>query len=120
MHELPQPSEPSVDVRWPRAGVAQVILAGEHDLSTADRLSKTLADTLRDCSKLVVDLRDAQFIDSSTIRALLGARTEAEVEGRDFAVVLATTPIVAKALEITGALTVLNRAQTLEQALGQL
>jgi anti-anti-sigma factor len=122
MHELPddaQRTAPSVDVRWPRPGVAQVILCGEHDLSSVDRLSETLAATLGGCSKLVVDLRETQYIDSSTIRVLVSTRKQTEAEGRHFALVLATTPIVEKTLEITGVLGILNRVQTLEEALGQ-
>jgi anti-anti-sigma factor len=120
MEEPPQPSpqiRASIDVRWPARGVAQVVLGGEHDLSTAVQLRKTLAESLAGCSKLIVDLRDTQFIDSSTIRVLVETRREAETSGRGFNVLLATTPIVERSLEITGVLPILNRVKTLEEAL---
>ena len=114
-----QPTEPSVDIRWPRQGVAQVILGGEHDLSSVDRLSTALAETLHDCSRIVVDLRDTKFIDCSTIGALVDAKASADAAGRGFNVVLATTPGVERTLQISGVLAILNRVHTLEQALGQ-
>ena len=110
-------TEPTTDIRWPRARVAQVILGGEHDLSSAEHLNGILAETLDWCSKLIVDLRGTQFIDASTIRVLLSVKGRAIASGRAFSIVLATTPIVERTLEITGVLSVLNRVHTLEQAL---
>jgi len=111
------PPEPTVEVRWPRAGIGQVVLGGEHDFSTADELDKTLSQTLGGCSGLIVDLRRTQFIDSSTIRALLSAKARAEASSRHFNIVLATMPIVERALQITGVIPALNGICTLDEAL---
>jgi anti-anti-sigma factor len=110
-------TEPTVEIRWPRPGIAQVVLGGEHDLSTVAGLKKTFSEMLPGCSKLIVDLRDTQYIDASTIGALVTARRRAEASGREFSLVLATTPIVERALEISGVLPELNRLHTVGDAL---
>jgi anti-anti-sigma factor len=108
-------SASTIDVHWPGTGVAHVVLGGEHDLSTAGRLDKTLSETLEGCLRLVVDLRDTVFIDSSTIRALLVAKGRADARARQFSVVPGKTPTVERALELTGVMPALNRIHTLEE-----
>jgi anti-anti-sigma factor len=110
-------NSPTIDVSWPRPSVARVALGGEHDLSSADRLSTVLTQTLETCSHLVVDLGSTTFIDSSTIRVLITTKGRAEAGGHRFNLLLGTSPIVERALEITGVLTALNRVHTLEAAL---
>ncbi len=110
-------SQPTMDVRWLRDGVARVVLGGEHDLDSADRLSALLTKTLERCSHLVVDLSSATFIDSSSIRILVATKSRADAGECRFSLLLGTEPIVERALEITGVLTVLNRVHTLEEAL---
>ncbi len=107
----------TMDVRWPREGVALVVLGGEHDLDSADRLSTVLADALDACSHLVVDVSTTTFIDTSTIRALIATKDRAEASERRFNLLMGTEPIVGRALEITNVLGVLNRVHTLEEAL---
>ena len=82
MQELePEASNPpTIDVRWPRAGVAHVILGGEHDLDSADRLSAVLTQMLEGGSHLIVDLGATRFIDSSTIQVLLATKGRADAE----------------------------------------
>jgi anti-sigma B factor antagonist len=68
------------EIRIERAeGVAVVVLVGEHDSFTADRLRRDIADLLGEGVPIVVDFAEATFVDSSTIGVLLGAR---EVGGR--------------------------------------
>lgn len=107
----------TTDVRWPRAGVAQVVLSGEHDLGTADQLNTDLTRTLERCTHLIVDLSSTEFIDSSTIRVLVATKRRADASHRRFNLLLGTTPIVECALEITGVLAILNRVHALEEAL---
>ena len=116
MAETNAEHEATIDIRSPRPGVAHVVLGGEHDLGSANQLKNTLSDVLATCPHLVVDLSSVEFIDSSTIHALLQAKKAAtEGEGR-FNIVLSTTPLVERALEITGVLGVLNRVHSLEEA----
>lgn len=120
MNQNPQPhspNPPTVDVRWPAAGVAQVVLGGEHDLDSAARLQALLGETLETCAHLIVDLSSTDFIDSATIRALLATKGRADATNRQFNLLVGTRPIVERVLELTGVLTVLNRAHTLEDIL---
>ena len=112
-------TSPTIDIRWPRPDVAQVVLGGEHDLATRDEIDTTLAGTLGTCSHLVVDLSTTQFIDSSTIGVLVANKKRADADGRRFNLLLGTEPVVETVLEITGVLPVLNRVHTLEEALSE-
>lgn len=108
-------AQPTIDIRWPRIGVAHIILGGEHDLSSANRLDRTLTETLGWCSRMIADLREARFIDSSTIHALVATAERARASNRVFKVVLAPTSIVERTLgtaEVT-----LPWVHTLEEAL---
>ena len=107
----------TVEVRWPRPGAAMVVLAGEHDLTSAAQLNETLSTALADCTHLIVDLSSAAFIDSSTISAIISAKKHADQLDRKFSLVLGSTPVVERVLEITRVLPSLNRVKTLDQAL---
>jgi anti-anti-sigma factor len=74
-----QPHDPPVGV---------VTLTGEHDAFSAPRLESELAVLLDDGIGVVVDLRDATFIDSQTLSALLAARLQAEEADLGFGLVL--------------------------------
>jgi anti-anti-sigma factor len=118
-HEPKASNPPTIDARWPQAGVAHVILGGEHDLDSADRLSIVLTEMLEGGSHLIVDLGATRFIDSSTIQVLLATKGRADAGRRRFNLLLGTEPIVERVLEITGVLILLNRVHTLEEALGE-
>jgi anti-anti-sigma factor len=110
-------SAPTIEIRRPRPDTALVVLSGEHDLNSAAELGKTLNLALDRCNHLIVDLSCAEFVDSSTINALINAKKHADDRECKFNLVLASTPIVERALEITGVLPSLNRVATIEQAL---
>lgn len=66
----------TVDVK--RHGGAWIVsLRGEHDLSTQPMLTDQLRGLARTGDGLVVDLRQAEFIDSTVLGALLRAYEEA-------------------------------------------
>jgi anti-anti-sigma factor len=113
------PLEPTFELLRPRPDTVQVVLGGEHDLASAPRLQKTLDDSLQSCSHLVVDLTAAEFIDSTILNVLVRTRNRAHDGGVEFTLVLASTPIVERALEISGVLPALNRVSTIEDALAQ-
>jgi anti-anti-sigma factor len=79
---------PGIVVTHDPPGVAVVSLAGEHDQYTAPKLSATLADLLAEGSRIVVDLRRAEFLDSTTAGALLVADQRATAGGSRLVVVL--------------------------------
>ena len=57
---------------------AVVALVGEHDAYSAQRLENELSVLLNANQRVVIDLRDASFIDSTTLSVLLAARRRAE------------------------------------------
>ncbi|HKC22091.1 MAG TPA: STAS domain-containing protein [Gaiellaceae bacterium] len=67
---------------------AVVALVGEHDAYSAGRLEGELAVLLEEGRRIVVDLRDTEFIDSSTLATLLAGRRKAKAAGLGFTVVL--------------------------------
>ena len=67
---------------------AVVALIGEHDAYSAERLENELSVLLNANQRVVIDLRDASFIDSTTLSVLLAARRRAEESSLGFALVL--------------------------------
>jgi len=67
---------------------AVVALVGEHDAYSAGRLEGELRVLLEEGRRIVVDLCDTEFIDSTTLAALLAARRSAAGAGLGFTVVL--------------------------------
>ena len=67
---------------------AVVALVGEHDAYSAERLDNELTALLDEGRRIVVDLRETTFIDSTTLSVLLGARRRAEQSSLGFALVL--------------------------------
>lgn len=115
--ELPQDTEPTIEVTWPESGVALVVLAGEQDMGSAPVIQGAVSDALRTCSHLVIDLSAVQFVDSSIIDLLVRTRREADDRGCDFNLVLQEGPSIERTLEICGVLPELNRVTTREAAM---
>ena len=67
---------------------AVVALVGEHDAYSSRRLESELGLLLEEGRHVAVDLRDTEFIDSTTLAVLLGARRQAEEDGLGYTVVL--------------------------------
>jgi anti-anti-sigma factor len=72
--------------REPPAAV--VTLVGEHDAYSAERLESELTILLDEGRRIVVDLRDTAFIDSTTLSVLLATRLRAEKSSLGFALLL--------------------------------
>jgi anti-sigma B factor antagonist len=95
-----QPASMSVTVA--REGADTVVTVnGEIDLETSDELTAVLAG-LDPAGNVSLDLGAVTYIDSTGLRALLTARDTAHDAGRSLQV-SATSHIVARLLEITGA-----------------
>jgi len=103
--------------REPPAAV--VALVGEHDTYSAERLENELTVLLDDRIRVVVDLRDATFIDSTTLSALLGARHRAEESGLGFALFMREREYtqVHQILDLTGLGSAFSIFGTLDEAL---
>jgi anti-anti-sigma factor len=116
-HESTTANGPTTTVRWVRPGVAHVVLGGEHDLSSAEKLGAVLSATLDECSHLVVDVTTTEFVDSSTILALVTAKRRADASGSQFHLVVGTASIVTRALELTNVVGTLNGVGSLDKLL---
>lgn len=117
MSHAPAFQVPTIEVSSPQPHAALVVLAGEHDLHSADEVQKTFDQSLAVCDHLIVDLSSADFIDSTLIGVLLQTKKNALQRDRKFNVVLGTAPIVERILEVTGVVGRLNVVQTVERAL---
>ena len=83
-------------------GVATVLLEGELDIASAPVLDASLADVEGNgMGTVVLDLAGVRFIDSTGLRALLGARQRAETAGRTLR--LTNIPVdVERVFDVTG------------------
>jgi anti-sigma B factor antagonist len=61
--------------------VAVVVLQGEHDLSTADRLRQAIERARDGSTAVVVDLTEATFIDSAVLGVLIAEHERAASNG---------------------------------------
>lgn len=83
---------PSLPTRGPprrEQGIDRTVvrLRGEHDISTVVALSVELARAIAlDDADIVVDLRDVQFMDASTVGVIIGAREFLHHRGRSLTI----------------------------------
>lgn len=98
---------------------AVVALVGEHDAYSAARLEGELGVLLEERLRIVVDLRDTQFVDSATLATLLAARRSAADARLGFTVVLPqrNAAQVHQLLELTGLRPTFAIYETLDEAL---
>jgi anti-sigma B factor antagonist len=98
---------------------AVVALVGEHDPYSARRLENELGVLLEESRRIVVDLRDTEFVDSSTLAVLLGARREAERRRLGYTLVLPHREYtqVHQLLELTNLASAFSIHDTLDDAL---
>jgi anti-sigma B factor antagonist len=108
---------PTIEVRSPQPHAALVVLAGEHDLYSADEVQQALDQSLAICDHLIVDLSAADFIDSTIVLILVQTMKNATELGRKFNAVLASAPVVERILEVAGVVPLLNVVPTVERAL---
>ena len=80
-------------------GIFRVV--GEIDVASADEFSHRLLECLERSHSLEVDLGGMTFMDSSGLGALVRLRTEAEIAGKDVALVNVRSS-TARLLKVTG------------------
>jgi anti-anti-sigma factor len=112
---------PSLDleVSSPTPGVAVVALKGEHDLSTGPELRALLQKLIGENSKVLVDVTEAEFIDSTVLQTLMLAAGLARKADQRFILVAGTRPIVSTALRVSGVINCLECANSVEEALSR-
>ncbi len=106
-----------VVVTRPRRGVAVVECRGEHDLSTRAEFAALLKQLLAESDLVVIDVSEAEFIDSSFINNLYIANGFSRTHDAQLRLQYATAPIVHAVLEMSGILDKLDCAESREEAL---
>lgn len=99
--------------------MAIVSLVGEHETFSADQIERTLEEALADGFAVIVDLTQAEFLDSAAVTALLRARDDAQRRSLRFALVIddSTGWSVRQLLELTGLVSVFPIAKSREDAI---
>lgn len=108
---------PDLSIEFPAERTAVVVLQGDHDISHATELHELLSSLVAENEVVVVDVSEAEFIDSSVINALVRAKNAAAKGQRAFRVQLGTDAIVERALAVSGVLAFLECVPTREEAL---
>jgi anti-anti-sigma factor len=106
-------------------GVAVVRASGEVDLSTAARLRTCCQAALEslgpevgsEAPRVVVDLAETRFLDSSALGVLVGVAKQVDADGGWLRLAAAQLPIVRKVLEITQLDVSLGDYDTVEDAI---
>jgi anti-anti-sigma factor len=84
-------------------GQAIIKLGGECDVATLDELKRVLREVVSEHpDELVIDLREATFVDSLTLGALTASAKHMRTNGGRFRLVGATAVEIRRALQITG------------------
>lgn len=105
-----------VSVEESTANQIVVGVAGEVDVKTAPELDGALAGPTKAGKRVVLDLSECGFIDSSGLRTLLGARSAAESSGGSLVLVV-SDPGLMRVFEVVGLGDVLEIHDTLAGAL---
>lgn len=101
------------------AGVAVVVLVGEHDMATTPMVSRRAQELAcePDVLGLVVDLAETTYLDSSVLNLLVRLRRERGREGQPLAVHVPPDSRPWRILRLAGLLDVLPLAETREGAI---
>lgn len=94
---------------------AVVHVRGDLDLATAPSLERTISEA-DDPERLVIDLTECSFVDSTALRVLTEAARNQSARGGELALVV-TDPGIRRILEITAVDTVLPVHPTVDAAL---
>jgi anti-sigma B factor antagonist len=95
--DVPEPLRTTQDRR---GDVVVVVASGEMDLSSAEPLRAELRGLLNSCRRVVLDLRQIVFIDSSGLHCLLDVDKESRDVGVEFQLVPGP-PQVQRLFEVT-------------------
>jgi anti-anti-sigma factor len=107
----------SVQVSYPRQRTCVIALHGDHDRGTAERIERLFREALALNDLVVVDVGEADFVDSSFLRNVLVADRRAKEQGKVFRLQMGTAPIVRRAFEVSGVLDRLTVAHTRQDAI---
>jgi anti-sigma B factor antagonist len=101
-----------------RAGWSVVAVIGELDLATAPQLRQQLVGLVNQgATRLLVDLRATEFIDSIGLGVIIGALKRVQPVGGELAVVC-NTPRIRSVFEVTRLDTIISVHADLDEVVG--
>ena len=101
--------DPLFNVRCePREDAVVVIAAGEIDLATSPHLRAELLKPEADAPKIVLDLRQVTFIDSSGLGVIVGQQKRSQEEGSSFSIAVDGASAVQRILDLSGLIKILD------------
>ncbi len=106
-----------VEVIRPAEDTAVIALHGEHDTVTKEQFALLLAEEIAANDLVVVDVTDADFVDSSFLHNLVKADRLARARGSRFVLQMGTARSVRRAIEISGLLDSLVWVGSREEAI---
>src|SRR6478672_3263967 len=109
---------PDVEVLRPQPGAVVVECKGEHDLTAEIEMDQLLVSLVAESDLVVVDVSEAEFVDSSFLHSLVKADRASRARGSRVLLQFGTAPIVRRAFEISGVLEHLEHVATRGEALG--
>ena len=98
----------------PRSATSSVFwMSGEHDIANVRWLSKELAMAAAQTDALVIDLSGVEFMDASTVGAIIGMRQQFGGRPTSFSL-RAPSPLARRVLDACGLLELLDRADRVD------
>ena len=91
-----------------RDGAVVVIAAGEIDLATSPHLRAELLKPEAQAPKIVLDLRQVTFIDSSGLGVIVGQQKRSQEEGQAFSIAVDGASAVQRILDLSGLIKILD------------
>lgn len=99
-----------------RPGITIVDVTGDIDMGASPGLRKTLLESLKKIPRLVVNLREVQYVDSSGIASLVEVLKEARDKKKRL-ILFGLNPAVREALQLTRLTKIFEILETEEEAL---
>jgi anti-anti-sigma factor len=112
------PTQPPFDVRSSfTAGVLLVEVSGEVDMSTSPRLAEVIGTASDATERVVVDLSDVTFLDSSGLNALVRGQRQLTARGIALRLVSPASQVVRRVFEIAHLTESLRVVESVDEAL---
>jgi anti-sigma B factor antagonist len=94
--------DPPFEVVVQRSSATAVVrLVGELDIASVEGLADVLRSLERPCDRVILDLSDLTFIDSTGLTLAITEHRRAELDGFEFVLAGATGPVL-RVLRLTG------------------
>jgi anti-anti-sigma factor len=105
-----------IEVSHAETDVAIIMLRGEHDLADCGELGQTLQLLVQSADRVIVDLSEVRYIDSSVLNNLLAADRGARARCRRLTLQLTPDSFVAHVAKISGVTRYLQHAESRAEA----